>query len=453
MNKAVLIQPGTLPPFWNRNAIYFANLLSLFYGNNGETDELVKMVGGLESYGGRLLPIINLVFKGDNLLVLEKEPDKDLKDYFTDVLNISLPQTLKLPHGKYMALSESNNDAQAAENDRDIERLKEHPSEWIDGFVTDTSLARVAGLLGKKTIATLEGSKRGNNKLLLHQFLEDEQLPRFDTYVAGDRKEIRRHLDTLKDSGYTRAVLKSQIGASGIGMIRIGTESSTADLKIPDYIFFEGPCLVQGWMDDRVNDLRKIGSPSVQMFLSDDSVYIYDLTEQILSDDSVHEGNMAIPSYIEKDPDLKDEILELGSRTGQWLHDQGYRGTASADFLVIEQHGNIQVITCEINARITGATYPSILARHTRPEGAWLMRNMKLKKPMQSQDLIDRMDRAGFLYHGNKAGILPINFNSNESGEVIKGQFLCLADKTDECIQLLTDMEHILPETWMYDRD
>ncbi|MCB1089114.1 MAG: hypothetical protein KDM63_18910, partial [Verrucomicrobiae bacterium] len=71
----VIASPGTLPPFWDRNAVFIANLLGLFFGNEEETRLLSEEVGEVDSYGGRLIPIIDLLFAGPgkNLLVLERE--------------------------------------------------------------------------------------------------------------------------------------------------------------------------------------------------------------------------------------------------------------------------------------------------------------------------------------------------------------------------------------------
>ncbi len=447
------IQPGRLPPFWERSAIYFANLPSLFYGNEGETHELMEMVGGIQSYGGRLLPILNLVFRGDNLLVLEQKPDDHLTGYFKKDLNLALPEIMILSHRQYLALAETQPPPPGSVTARALSRLDDHPALWVDGFVVDEVLERIAPLLGKRTLTTCEGSKQGNNKLLLHQFLETRQWDRFDTHIARTRKQVPQLLRALDQAGYARAALKSQIGASGIGMMRLDTRQAHA-ASIPDHFFYEGPCLVQGWLDETMKNVRRIGSPSVQLFLSDDGVYLFDLTEQILSNNSVHEGNLAFPPYLRDEASLKNRILEQGGRIGQWLHGKGYRGTASSDFLIVERGDDVSVITCELNARITGATYPSVLARHFRPEGSWLMRNLKLRTPMEGVDLLALLDKAGYLYHReDDSGILPINFNADDTGQIVKGQFLFLADEADDCMQLLLDAETVLPVKWTYDRD
>ena len=40
-------------------------------------------MGEVDSYGGRLIPILNILFKGpDNVLILERPPDETLCNYF-----------------------------------------------------------------------------------------------------------------------------------------------------------------------------------------------------------------------------------------------------------------------------------------------------------------------------------------------------------------------------------
>ena len=67
---------GQLPLLWPRRVIFFANLLALFFGNEEQTRVLCKEVGELDSYSGRLIPVLNLLFSGtDNVLVVERLPD------------------------------------------------------------------------------------------------------------------------------------------------------------------------------------------------------------------------------------------------------------------------------------------------------------------------------------------------------------------------------------------
>ena len=58
--------------------------------------------------------------------------------------------------------------------------LKAHHVSWIDGFVTDEGLACMARHTGMQTISSVEGSRRGNNKLqylfLNGRFIRDRSL-------------------------------------------------------------------------------------------------------------------------------------------------------------------------------------------------------------------------------------------------------------------------------------
>ena len=69
-------------------------MLSLFYGNRRQTEILTEQIKGIDSYGGRLLPLIDLLFTGGgNLLVLESEPAGELRGYH-EGLGLSLPEVL-----------------------------------------------------------------------------------------------------------------------------------------------------------------------------------------------------------------------------------------------------------------------------------------------------------------------------------------------------------------------
>ena len=212
--------------------------------------------------------------------------------------------------------------------------------------------------------------------------------------------------------------------------------------------------MVQGWLDQDTPGIERIGSPSVQMFVDDDTVYLYDWTEQVLSNESVHEGNVSPPPYIPEHPELEEELFHQAGIAGEWLHAQGYRGTASTDFLVIGREGKAKAIICEINARITGATYPAVLARRFMPEGCWSMRNIQFRGALDGGQLLSLMERAAVLYRpGKDKGILPFNFNTDAEGKVNKGQFLSLAENHKQCAELLVQAWAELPVEWGYDRD
>jgi hypothetical protein len=449
------------PGFPDRSVMFFANLLCLFFGNRVETDCLANEVGEVDSYGGRLIPILNLLFGGKhNVLVLELGPDPALCAFFSQCLGLRLPRLEILSHHRYSAIGVGlEGDDEVAE--AALRQLGgAGPAEWVDGYVTDPALERIAARLGKRTLSTHRGSRAGNNKMLLHRHLVKCGLPQPATEQADSPSAVAGCARRLAGLGYRSAVVRAQIGASGIGMVRLPEIGLGAGLpEIPEHLFFEGPCLVQGWLEPGVLGVTGIRSPSVQIFVDDDAAHCFDMTEQILSADSVHEGNESPPPDFgppDRDAAVKEEMLSQAMVAGEWLRSCGYRGTASADFLVVEREGRAlpEVHVCEVNARVTGATYPSVLARRFLPQGAWLLRNLRLDEPETGADLLDRLDRGGYLFGPLcESGVLPVNFNFGADGLVHKGQFLCLAESVDGCRELLAAARDELPVASRYERD
>lgn len=452
MALTVHITPGRLPEFWSRSAIYFANIHSLFFGNDAETAQLESDIKAISSYGGRLASVMGLIFReSPNMLVLESEPDRSHLDYLAIDLGIKLPDFHVIPQDRYKELTESllqGNQKLPPE----LEPMSSHPAPWIDGFVTDQGLESIAASTGKKVISRFQASKNANNKLLLHRFLVENGMPTFDTIVAEGPESLRAGLKTLREQGYRKAVAKSQIGASGCGIYRLKTTGE--DDSLPEHAYFEGACLLQGWLDEDVEGIRAVGSPSVQFFIAEESATLFDITDQILSDACVHEGNISPPPSLSDKPKFTDKILRDAAEITRFIHSQGYRGTGSVDFLVVEQDDELRAYVCEVNARVTGATYPSVLARRFAPDGAWLMRNLRFPVPFHGGELLQRLRETNRLFLPGKAdGILPINFNVTDDRLVQKGQFLALAADGETCGRLLSEAANILGTEWTYDRD
>ena len=424
----------------------------MFFGNESQTQALCAEVGRLETYGGRLVPVLDLMFRGEtpNVVVLEQKPDHRLFDYFTQALGLKLPEMAVLPHHHYEALGrDGSHPTEAAQLIAQLSGMSEC---WVDGFVTDAPLQYLAQASGHRTLNTPAGSFEGNNKVSLHHHLDACELPVFTTHLAENLSQIDHARSQLRHAGYDRAVIKTPIGASGVGLWQLPTQGAAADL--PAYCFHEGPCLVQGWLDDRIADVTAVHSPSVQLFVRPEAVHLYDLTDQILGIDSVHEGNLSPPGWLAEDPETTKELMRQAASVGSWLHSRGYRGTASIDFHVADRTGGREVRVCEVNARVTGATYPALLARHLAPGQAWLMRNLRFDPGIPPARLLDQLDEAGLLFQpGGRNQVLPINFNVSPEEGVTKGQFLCLAPSEQEAIDLLRRACEILPVTEHFDRD
>ncbi|MFT5468550.1 MAG: hypothetical protein ACI8UO_003660 [Verrucomicrobiales bacterium] len=461
MPVKVVDTEGNLPPFWDRSAVFVANLLGLFFGNEEETQMLANEVGEIDSYGGRLIPILNLIYRGgENVLVLETDPDPDLCGYFREGLGLSLPDQRVLLHSDYQSLTTAlKNGASDEELKWSLfSELKSNSHKWLDGYVTDDTLADLACRAQMRTISSAAGSRRGNNKRMLHEHLEAVGMPTVEACLIDSAADLNAALDSLEKSGFRSAVIKSAIGASGIGLLKVESLADRGDIvqQLPDYYFYEGACIVQGWLRPGENGVLHMRSPSVQLFLDDETVYLYDSTEQILSHDSVHEGNESPPPYFGGEPELRAELFRQAAEAGSWLHDQGYRGTGSVDFLVVNYKNRGAVVyVCEINARVTGATYPSLLARNFWPEGAWLMRNLRFGRPVSGQQLLEMLREHGSLFDPERKspGILPVNFNRGADCLIHKGQFLCIGGNIHQSHGLLDIAKIDLPVAAETDRD
>jgi len=443
----VNIALNTLPTFWNRSCIFFVNLNAMFFGNNSQTEELALQITGVDHYGGRLLPILNILFNGkSNLLLLQSEPSDILIEYFKRDLGLTVPLFEIFNPNDYHNLPKTllHNPNHTFHN---------NDAGWIEGFVTDNTLTQIATSLKKKSISTYEGSYNGNNKHLLHLFLQEQGLDVFDTITAKNKEEIIEALTTLKQMQYSKAVIKSQIGASGCGIIILPTEKYDPN-DIKDYLFFAGPCMVQGWMDETFKGVTPLCSPSVQMFIDEENITLWDITDQLLSNDSVHQGNMSPPPSLNHSSELKPELLHQGTIASRWLHSTGYRGTASADFLVFQTDKKLKVIMCEINARVTGATYPAILCKYFNPNGAWVLKNFVFSEPIKLKALMHTMNEHHLLYKDHmQKGIIPYNIITDNQYNAVKGQFVALASNCDECITLLDQLNKVLPTVVTDDRD
>lgn len=447
MSVRCLRMLGQVPPATPRRVAFFANLQSIFFDDQEETAVLSAMVHGIHSYGGRLLPVLNLLYpSSDNLLVLERKPAPEIVAWFGNELGLDLPPTTTLAHRHYQAPDST----QMTTLHR---QLQAHPAPWLDGYVTDQRLCEIAAASGKKTRSTAGASKRGNNKYRLHCFLEAQGLPVFDSEVAESANEVDAALGRLRLRGYGQACVKAAIGASGIGLRKVSTDAPCEPLA--DYFFADDPCLVQGWLDESAGDVAHVESPSVQLWLDDDWLGMYDLTSQLLSADSIHEGNFAPPPWQSTEPELVTALLEQAEVAGTWLHEQGYRGAASIDYHVSwNGAGESTVRICEINARVTGATYPSLLARKLAPQAAWRMQNLHFPEPLACARLLDALHVAKAAFRpGSDQGFVPINANLGEDGRVEKCQLLALAPESAGCLALLDRLEHILPVEFLHDRD
>jgi len=95
-----------------------------------------------------------------------------------------------------------------------------------------------------------------------------------------------------------------------------------------------------------------------------------------------------------------------------------------------------------------------MLARKFLPDGVWLMRNLRFSPPQAGKALLDLLHRDRLLFEPEKEnGILPINLNPNDQGEIIKGQFLFLGRSHEEVFDLLKQVSEDKDFKGIFDRD
>ncbi len=148
---------GELPPFWDRSVIFISNIHSIFYDNVEEAKHLLKGISGATGYGGRVLCVLNLLYRQQpNLILLEANPDEGLTRYLSNDLCLSLPDYAILDQPGYRKLASSGRGSKRTKAHATLNKLMEHPAHWIDGFVTDSNLVKIASVLGKQTISTMD---------------------------------------------------------------------------------------------------------------------------------------------------------------------------------------------------------------------------------------------------------------------------------------------------------
>ncbi|MFC1523642.1 hypothetical protein ACFL6N_02505 [Thermodesulfobacteriota bacterium] len=446
-SSGVTVGFGKSPRLWDKSVIFFANIDCIFFGDSEKTRAIIDNVAGFHGYGNRLIPVLGLLFRGnDNVLMVQEAPNKALLVFYSQVLG------LKLPEIKVVEMPPECVPGRIGYHPGLKEYILDHPADTMDGFVTDPDMEVVAANLGKELINSHQACKDANDKLLLNRFLKSAGLPRFDGGEAEFGKELHQRLDQLRAMGYQQAVVRASLGASGFGMHIIRLDETGA--PFPHHLFPEGRVLVQGWIEEGVRGISRVSSPSVQFFCGDNGVQVFDLTDQLLSGRGVHEGNVSPPLSFSPDGMLQEELLRQTRLVTRWVADTGYRGTGSIDFLISTRADQTRIHVCEVNARVTGATYPSLLALHFNPQGAWLMRNILFEPCMSGEEMFSYFERKAILFKpGEEQGIIPLNIITDQNGMIEKSQLLFLSSTSEQAWDLMTDFPSLLPVECVYDRD
>ena len=445
------VRLGRPPSGWPTSAVFLANIDCIFYGDPEKTRHLRENVTGFSGYGTRMLPVLGLLHRGaGNVLLLAEGPDPLLRSYFGETLGLALPRIIRLG-----PIEAETTEARLAANEELLHELGRLPARRLDAYVSDPFMEDLAARIGKPLLNSYRESLHANDKVRLFRFLRDAGLPVFDGGEVAPGEGLGRRLDRLQSMGYARAVIRSSLGASGFGMSIVDLAERPRP-PVPDFVSKKGSVLVHGWIEEGRRATGRILSPSVQFFCHDrNRATIFDVTQQILRDNAVHEGNVSPPAFpLAPGEEVFDELMRQARLVTAWVAGTGYQGTGSIDFLVFPATGRLHVHVCEVNARVTGATYPSLLARRFRPDGAWLMRNFGFDGCLDTARTFAVLESRGLLYRpGAPSGALPINLIAGPGGRLTKGQVLFLDESPAACRELVERFVRAMPPRCVYDRD
>ena len=137
-----------MPSLPDRNVIFFSNIHSIFYDNIEGSRQLIEEITGAATYGSRVLSILDLLYRRrPNLILLERKPSKSLTKYLSAELGLTLPDYQILDYRGYQKIASADGGKSRPKNHPAIEKLRLHSAPWVDGFVSDSSLIKIAGAM------------------------------------------------------------------------------------------------------------------------------------------------------------------------------------------------------------------------------------------------------------------------------------------------------------------
>jgi hypothetical protein len=166
--------------------------------------------------------------------------------------------------------------------------------------------------------------------------------------------------DMSRDSG--RAIIRGTSGSSGSATFL--TSANPEDIaRTVDAVRDRGDDEV--YLVDRFLDVTV--SPNVQVFVAGPTapVSCVSIADQRLSPALGYRGN-AFPSLASRLTDLTAASLDLG----EWLAQEGFTGLAGFDFIEHRQFGATAWCLAELNPRVNGVTYPSVVMERLNAERA-----------------------------------------------------------------------------------
>lgn len=239
-----------------------------------------------------------------------------------------------------------------------------------------------------------------------------------------------------------RVVVKGSYGTSGSSIITV--ENNTASIQKALFKIAERKdnsiYIVEEMFDVVV-------SPNVLMHIEPDEgrILCVGVTDQILSNDLGHEGNI----YHASVKTLKD-MMSSALKISKWLQNEGYSGILGLDFVehVNSETGHLDYFLAEINPRINAAAYPKSLMEHLNRKQAqkggpyieaFLSKNIKTKAGSFAE--LNELYEHLFFKPETGKGLFPYNTGCLEHGKFTLAVF---GKSRNEVLEMYEDFKAIL---------
>jgi predicted ATP-grasp superfamily ATP-dependent carboligase len=273
-----------------------------------------------------------------------EDPIRLLHDHYRAKLNLFLGDA-----AKFLYVSENNGDSMAKCLLNDEEALRTISNDFkgyiLDPFIQHPIIGSIQDRTGLGNVTSYEITDRFNSNLGFINYMREIGVNVPDTRIIRSEEELKSSLQECK---YSKAVLKKDRGASGLGMMLGKRNDLLSFFRESDEKDKEDGFLLQEMLDLDC-------SPSVIYEThSRPEEHRKTLTMQLLEENSsscidappsVHCGNVCIPglSLTSMDSTI-DSIIKLSIQEGAF-------GPAGADFMITKDY---QIYAAEINQRITG---------------------------------------------------------------------------------------------------
>ncbi|HEY7534608.1 MAG TPA: hypothetical protein VH878_01525, partial [Thermodesulfobacteriota bacterium] len=190
-----------------------------------------------------------------------------------------------------------------------------------------------------------------------------------------------------------------------------------------------------------------IVSPNIHVFIEPGKgrIFCIGITDQLLRDDLVHEGNIYPPSA-----NTLNEMISSSLKISKWLQAVGYSGFAGFDFgeYFDTETGEIKHFLAEINPRINAAFYPKVLMEHlnrkqTQNGRPTIEAFLSIEKKTKAKSFSELCGLCGDLFFKPETGkgLVPYNIGLLEHGTFNLAVF---GKSGDEVLEMYEDFKKII---------